>query len=363
MTIKRMVFREDLSTSSDYLRMAIPLMVQRQIPPTPYNYALWYAHVQNAHPELSKALLESFPSAGTYDADVSESLFFEFFVKTYLPNSPKAQTLLVNILTELARSVSRNVQGAEEYGASLRGALDLFDGPIDPEEVRAALARLMDDTASLENLNKEFRGELEAASAEVVKLKKELEQSQYNARIDSLTKIANRRAFNDALLQALSATDDPTCLLLLDLDNFKVCNDTYGHLMGDRILEIVGAQLAEMQSDSVFVSRFGGEEFAVIVNDALSVAVQLAEQIRAKVAAIRIKRKSTRDIIGGVTVSIGVVQARAQETADRLIERADIALYRAKDEGRNRVVAVEASVVDPAAGISDAAAEGADGLV
>ncbi|MBK1723294.1 GGDEF domain-containing protein [Thiocystis violacea] len=341
MTVKGMVFRENLSTSSDYLRMAVPLMVQRQIPPTPYNYALWYAHVQNASPELSQVLLERFPSAGSYDPDVSESLFFEYFVKTYLPNSLQAQNLLVGLLAQLAKSVTKNMRGTEDFEVTLKDAMDVFEEPVDQDQIRACLSKLIEDTATLETLNRQFRGELEAASAEMAKLRKELEQSQQNARMDSLTKIANRRAFNDALHQALNSTDEPTSLLLLDLDNFKQCNDTYGHLMGDRILEIVGALLADFQSDAIFVARYGGEEFAVIVNDELSVAAGVAEQIRHKVAAIRIKRKSTKDIIGAITVSIGAVKARSQETAEALIERADIALYRAKDEGRNRVIAIQ----------------------
>ncbi|NEV60581.1 GGDEF domain-containing protein [Thiorhodococcus minor] len=338
MTNKRMVFREELSVSSDYLRMAVPLMVQRQIPPTPYNYALWYAHVQNTHPELSKALLEQFPGPGSYDPDVSESLFFEFFVKTYLPNSPQAQNLLVNILTQLARSVSKSAEGTEAYGESLKDTLQILEQPIDSERIRAALKRLMEDTASLEDLNSQFRDELAAASAEVAKLKKELEESQYDARVDSLTKIANRRAFNDALQQALSSGDEPTSLLLLDLDRFKQCNDTYGHLMGDRILEIVGGILEEMQDDATFVARFGGEEFAVIATRPLAAAAELAERIRHKVASLRIQRKGSQNVIGGVTVSVGVVEAEGEESPESLIERADIALYRAKDEGRDRVV-------------------------
>lgn len=340
MTIKKMMLDDDLSTSSDYLRMAVPLMVQRRIPPTPYNYALWYAHVRNEHPELSKALLEHFPGPGSYNPDVSESLFFEFFVKTYLPNSPKAQSLLVSILTQLARSVSRSLEGTEEYGATLQETLDVFEGPVDPERIRAALARLMEDTASLETLNKEFRSELAAASAQVVKLRKELEQSQYNARVDGLTRIANRRAFDDALSQALSSDDEPTSLLMLDLDRFKDCNDRYGHLMGDRILEIVGGVLAELQSESIFVARYGGEEFAIITSHPLGTAVTLAEQVRRKVAALSITRKGTNDKVGAVTVSIGVVQAAPGEPGECLIERADTALYRAKDAGRNRVVAL-----------------------
>lgn len=70
-----MDFRDDLSTASDYLRMAVPLMVRRRIPPTPYNYALWYAHVQNASPELSRALLAEFPESGPYHPEISEALF------------------------------------------------------------------------------------------------------------------------------------------------------------------------------------------------------------------------------------------------------------------------------------------------
>lgn len=338
MTVDRMEFKEDLSTSSDYLRMAVPLMVQRRIPPTPYNYALWYAHVRNANPALSKSLLEEFPDANSYEPEKSEALFFEFFVKTYLPNSPKAQNLLVNIVTQLTKAVSRNVRGAREYGTALQEAVDLFEETVDPQRIREALDQLLADTVSLENLNKEFQVELETASEEVAKLKKELEQSQYNARFDALTKIPNRRAFDDAFRQSLGSEGEPTCLLLLDLDNFKQCNDTYGHLMGDRILEIVGGVLAGLQSDSIFAARYGGEEFTVIVNDGLAVAAELAEHIRHKIAGIRIERRSTKGIIGGVTVSIGVVRAKSGETPEELIERADVALYRAKNEGRDRVI-------------------------
>jgi diguanylate cyclase len=333
-----MDFREDLSTSSDYLRKAVPLMVQRAIPPTPYNYALWYAHVQNANPELSRTLLHQFPDAAAYDHDKSEALFFEFFVKNYLPNSPKAQNLLVNIVAHLARTVSKNVKGTQEYGCALREAMDVFDVAVDPQRIRDALVQLLADTAAVEALNQEFQLELHSASLEVEILRKELEKSQHSARIDPLTNIANRRAFNDAIAQSRSIPDNPISLLLLDLDNFKRCNDTYGHLMGDRILEIVGEVLAGVQCESVFVARYGGEEFAVIVHNSASVALPIAEEIRQKVAAIRIKKRNTKEVIGAISVSIGVVQARSGEAVENLIERADVALYRAKANGRNCVV-------------------------
>ncbi|MBK5967047.1 GGDEF domain-containing protein [Thiocystis minor] len=339
MTVKRMAFPEDLRTSSDYLRMAVPLMIERKIPPTPYNYALWYAHVQQISPELSKALLEQFPSAGSYDHDKSESLFFEFFVKNYLPNNQQAQNLLVSIVSQLARAVSRNVKGTETYGSALKDAMEIFDAAVDQQKIRDMLTQLLTDTATVETLNVEFQLELQSARVEVEKLRRELEESQYSARFDTLTRIANRRAFNDAFIQALGMPEEPTCLLLLDLDKFKVCNDTYGHLMGDRILEIVGEILGGFQSDTIFVARYGGEEFTVIVKGSLAAAHDIAETIRQKVSAIHLKKKDTHDLIGVITVSIGLVLARVGETPEEIIGRADAALYRAKDQGRNCVVA------------------------
>ncbi|TCT22300.1 GGDEF domain-containing protein [Thiobaca trueperi] len=338
MTVKKIEFPEDLSASSEYLRMAVPLMIQRQIPPTPHNYALWYVHVQNQHPELSEALLEQFPGPGLYDHEKSEWLFFEFFIRNYLPNSPDIQNLLVNIVAQLAQAVSKNVKGTQKYGETLKEAMDVFDMAVDSDRIRDALTQLLADTTTVENLNQEFQVELQSARIEVEHLRKELEESQRSARIDSLTRIANRRAFDDALDQSLSMTDEPTCLLLLDLDHFKQCNDTYGHQMGDRILEIVGGILAGFQTETVFVARYGGEEFAVIVNDRAAVARALAETLRQKVSALRLKRKNSTEVIGSVTVSIGLAQAREGETAQKLVERADVALYRAKHNGRNCVI-------------------------
>jgi diguanylate cyclase len=338
MSVNRMDFRDDLSTASDYLRMAVPLMVRRRIPPTPYNYALWYAHVQNAYPDLSRSLLAEFPENGPYDPEKSESLFFEYFVRHYLPTSPQARDLIVDIVTQLTRAVSRNLRGTQDYGASLREAMTVFEENVDQERIRAMVGQLLTETRDLESLTQAFQSELESASAQVERLKRELEESERRACMDALTKIPNRRGFDEALVQSLSAPNEPTCLMMLDLDRFKQLNDTYGHPMGDRVLEIVGSVLAKVQSERVFVARYGGEEFAVIVNDELEAAQTLAEQIRRQVAALQIKRKSTKDTIGAITVSIGLTRFKPGETAESLIERADTGLYRAKEGGRDRVV-------------------------
>lgn len=338
MATNKMEFRDDFSTASESLRLAVPLMIEREIPPTPGNYALWYTHVREMSPELSEALLKHFPGPGSYDHEKSEAFFFDFFVRNYLPNNPKAQNLLVKIVSQLAKSISTNVQATQQYGSSLKDAMELFERAVDQKRIQETLTQLLAETANVESLNKEFQVELEAARVEVEKLRKELEKSRYSARYDTLTKIPNRSYFNDAIVESLEAVEEPTCLLLLDLDHFKKFNDSYGHLMGDRILEIMGEILIGFKSQRVFVARYGGEEFAVIANDGVKSAQALAESIRKKVSAIRIKKKNTKGAIGAVTVSIGLVRAREGETPEEVIERADVALYHAKDNGRDCVV-------------------------
>ncbi|SDX90830.1 diguanylate cyclase [Allochromatium warmingii] len=335
-----MNFKDDLSTASDYLRMAVPLMVRRRIPPTPYNYALWYAHVQNASPELSRALLAEFPESGPYNPEISEVLFFEYFVKHYLPSSPQVRDLIVDIVTQLTRAVSRNLRDAQDYGASLREAIEVFENNVDQEHIRFMLGQLLTETRDLAHQTQVFCNELESANAQVEQLKRELEASERQARIDALTQIPNRRAFDEALAQSLSAPDEPTCLLIIDLDHFKRLNDSYGHVMGDRVLEVVGQVLAHLHNERVFVARYGGEEFAVIVNDELAVAQQLAAEIHRQIATLHIRRKSTQDTIRSITVSIGLTRFQPGETSESFIERADRGLYLAKEGGRDRVVVV-----------------------
>jgi diguanylate cyclase (GGDEF)-like protein len=159
------------------------------------------------------------------------------------------------------------------------------------------------------------------------------------ALIDSLTGIANRRAFmqdGQAQLKRQSANPRPTAVMLLDLDNFKSINDRFGHAVGDRVLEI----FADVASGCVrridLFGRLGGEEFAALLRDTTRErALIVAEQIRSGFA------EATRDVDGRpvvATVSIGIVVSNdAALDLSALLMQADHALYRAKDQGRNRI--------------------------
>lgn len=159
---------------------------------------------------------------------------------------------------------------------------------------------------------------------------------------DELTGMMNRRLLMKQLEQArarLLTRKKPFALLLLDLDRFKRINDIYGHLAGDAVLKEVATTLAEQLAPEMVLGRYGGEEFAILMHDCSdpAEAIRMAERLRIAVEA-RLVKSPTSDELLEVTVSTGIALARAGESIDALINRADECLYQAKMAGRNCVV-------------------------
>ncbi len=172
------------------------------------------------------------------------------------------------------------------------------------------------------------------------------------AALDGLTHIANRGAFNERLCEALekhTASGTPLAVLMCDVDEFKAYNDTYGHLAGDAALIAVASALTSVLRLNVadLAARYGGEEFAVLLascdtSEALGVGQRMLEAVR----ALAIEHRSSRSA-PHVTISIGIIAVvpTAAESPERLLRCADEALYRAKAEGRDRVVGAPAGAV------------------
>ena len=174
-------------------------------------------------------------------------------------------------------------------------------------------------------------------------LKRNRDQLANMSMIDGLTGIANRRRFDDYLDQEFrrgARREYPGSLLMLDIDEFKIYNDSFGHQQGDECLKAVAAEIkSHSRRPSDLVARYGGEEFAVILPDTpLGAAQMLAEKIRAGVEGLQIAHPGAQ-ATPYVTVSIGAAcTENAGITAlTDLIEVADKCLYRAKETGRNRV--------------------------
>ncbi|MDV3352575.1 diguanylate cyclase [Leptolyngbyaceae cyanobacterium CCMR0082] len=160
------------------------------------------------------------------------------------------------------------------------------------------------------------------------------------ARVDGLTQIANRRAFDEFLDKAWKARNNtPLTLILCDIDYFKLYNDTYGHQAGDACLqEVAQALKTAVKREPDFVARYGGEEFAVVLPNTIGKGAQhVAETIRAAVHALHIEHHLS-DVSPWLTVSLGIgsVTSTDQGTYEAIIAAADQGLYQAKSNGRNQ---------------------------
>ncbi|NDI84903.1 diguanylate cyclase [Undibacterium sp. B2R-29] len=163
-----------------------------------------------------------------------------------------------------------------------------------------------------------------------------------SASTDALTNLLNRHAFDFVFQQALldsERTRQPMCVILFDVDFFKKINDKQGHMVGDHVLKEVAAIAKRSLRESDVICRWGGEEFLVLLkNCTLEKSTSIAENLRNTIANNDFSR--TTDLTRGrlsVTVSMGVAQCRENESEDSVFERADLALYQAKENGRNSV--------------------------
>lgn len=170
-------------------------------------------------------------------------------------------------------------------------------------------------------------------------LEAELDNAKEKALYDGLTGVYNRASFNDRIkieVEKARRTGRSLFVIMLDLDHFKRINDNYGHQTGDMVLKIFASQTKKVIRNIDFIGRYGGEEFVVLLPEIkLELALEIAERIRKKIENTKlIYNKKTFK----VTVSVGMTAYKEGDTPESLIERADQALYQAKNSGRNKVV-------------------------
>lgn len=254
-----------------------------------------------------------------------------FEVARLIRSNPKTHHFPIIFVTAGMKDLLDQIEGYET------GAVDYLIKPFEPVILRSKvqvfrelyLQRKVIERfySNLEQLVEERTSELREANRTIT----------HQAATDDLTELYNRRYFNECLVSALSASRRhtyPLAMIMIDLDNFKKVNDTYGHSAGDSVLKTFANLLREMIRTEDVAARWGGEEFIVLLSHTNSdAAAALAERIRAAFEQQSVGATSIH-----LSASFGVVQLQESDDADTLIRRADAALYQAKHEGRNRVV-------------------------
>lgn len=236
--------------------------------------------------------------------------------------------------------ITARIENDERVHGLEAGAVDYITKPFYPQELLARIRIHLRLKEYEEELTKKNR-ELEDYSDLLLQLNARLEEM---ARIDELTEIGNRRAFNEQITSTHSYSKrymHPYSIIIVDLDHFKNYNDVYGHLMGDAVLKKVAETISKICRSTDFVSRYGGEEIVILLRETdLPSSQPIAERIIKAIEQLDIPHTDNEGY-GRVTASAGVAAYRPHQNLEELwsevLKRADIALYAAKETGRNRV--------------------------
>lgn len=257
-----------------------------------------------------------------------------------------------SILLILTAVIERTEQAASESSLALKQLRESFDRAGLPAEVAAATSLLTEQIDRMISNNVSLKVKL-ASSQEILSAQQQqIETLRTAVLVDGMTQLANRSYFDDKLAEMIRLRqryNEPFFLIILDVDNFKGINDTYGHQAGDRILQDVASKTRSALRESDFLARFGGDEFALILIKSTPASAQAVA--RKLCHNIRDSRFLIDEVELKVTLSIGVAEATAFDTTKSLLGRADAALYRVKQSGRNGVVFAETPVAEaPALG-------------
>jgi diguanylate cyclase len=309
----------------------------------PRNYEIWYVYATGYNSALNKIINETLARNGKLTESDLEQIYETYL--SHIKTTDRIDKVGARVIGEIddVMTLITDVLGmAASYESSLSGAAEKLTAAKNPGQVKAIVETLVKSTREMRDTNKALEDRLTLSKDEISNLQQSLEAIRAESLTDPLTGLGNRKYFDRSIETAVSnalASGEPLSLLMFDIDHFKSFNDSYGHLTGDQVLRLVGMSLKQTIKGQDITARYGGEEFAVVLpNTALRQALTVADHIRRAVMAKELKKKSTGEILGRVTISVGVSMLKPGDDTDSLIERADACLYAAKRNGRNRVV-------------------------
>jgi len=309
----------------------------------PRNYEIWYVYATGFNPSLNKVINETLARNGKLTESDLEQIY-----ETYLSQLKttdridKVGARVIGEIDDVMTLLDEALGTSASYDATLSGAAQKLAGPVTASQLQKVVETLARSTREMRETNKALESRLALSKNEISNLQQSLEAIRVESFTDPLTGLGNRKFFDRSIevaVQNAVECGQPLTLMMFDIDHFKSFNDSFGHLTGDQVLRLVGMALRQSIKGQDITARYGGEEFAVLLpNTALRQALTVADHIRRAIMAKELKKKSTGEILGRVTISVGVSMLKPGEDTNSLIDRADACLYAAKRNGRNRVI-------------------------
>lgn len=339
-----LVSEHDYQRTLEYSFSALGMLKRAKIPPYPHFYELCYTYASGINEQLNERLNMLLGKSNSLSMENVLQVYREFF-----DNPSDLESQLTNVSQEMShkidavnRAMDEAIDTAEGYSGSLDSAAIKLATKMDATALQRLAAKLQSETKQMQEANQNLEEKLKVSKQDISSLKRDLDTARRETMLDALTKIPNRKSFDQRLKQEFDAfeqTGKHFSLLMMDIDHFKAFNDNYGHQTGDQVLRLVAMTLKSNIKGQDHAARYGGEEFAAILPDTdIRGARLIAEKVRKAVHAKELLKRSTNQKLGRITISIGAAQVHRDETMHEFVERADECLYTAKREGRNCVV-------------------------
>lgn len=317
------------------------LLVRTGLSPEPSVYQLLWLHVGGADPALSRELER------LIEADALTLEQVQILRQSHLGEVAAGELHeLVGAAQATAEALAARLEvglgDLRNHGQRLAEADEALGQARSSEELAELVQDLRRANAALMSSNRRLEADIKQAHLQNGRLLDRLDAAERIARTDQLTGLANRRGLMEALRRALRKHDGKVAIGLLDIDHFQRVNDQWGHMLGDEVLRCIAALLARHAArlgPDALAGRYGGDEFMLLL-PGLSVheAAATLDIARAQLARQLIRRTVDGASLGRVTFSAGVAERRSGDSAERLTDRADAALYAAKGSGRDRVL-------------------------
>jgi diguanylate cyclase len=247
-----------------------------------------------------------------------------------------------SVIDEELQQMASALGAAQASTTAYAGVLRTAGAALPTARSGAELSRLATELAAATDRSeaqmRALQQRLESSAGELHRLWAALEKANVEARTDPLTGLWNRKAF-DERLAALFKLGGRLSLAIVDVDHFKRVNDRWGHQTGDQVLRFIAAELSRSAPSPRVCIRYGGEEFAILFpGESRGAILESLETMRTSIHERQLRRRSTGELLGQLSVSAGLAERGPADTVATLIARADAALYAAKRGGRNRVV-------------------------
>lgn len=322
---------------------ALELAQQHGTPPEPETYKVWYTYAAGSSLMLNErveSLIADGAKPSVYDLSALNGEIIEGRLAGQAAEI-EANDNLSREMEEVQSFIRAYLQTTERYEGAIDSTTKSLSNASTANEVEMVIALMIRENRRIRSQTRQLSCSLRETQDEIVRLQGKLTQSRKAEMQDPMTGLNNRRYFQHAIASALvhaQANNLPLSFAIADIDHFKQVNDRFGHRIGDEILKFVGTYIEGKVGAHGTVSRYGGEEFAIILpNVTIETARALLEEVREGIARARLVTSRTNKPIGVVTVSFGVSACLEGDGIERLFERADKQLYEAKSAGRNLV--------------------------